>query len=141
MSLFQCIIFARTYSSNCVILLPAQKNITLKDLKHTISFHSHSLSVSLRLSAVKTTFVFAVLTSPAAPSQSHLVNIKHARIRDPISGDGGAVTEAETQRRISKNRLTGERWGWGGRWKMEEFFFSAPPLPVCATSAEPHEHL
>lgn len=72
-------------------------------------------------------------------SQSHLVNMSRARLRDLISGDGGAASEAETRRGISQKRLTGERGGgnWDGKW-MWVFFFAV--TPCCVTSVKPREH-
>lgn len=72
-------------------------------------------------------------------SQSHLVNMSRARLRDLIPGDGSAASEAETRRGISQKRLTGERRGgnWDGKW-MWVFFLAVNPR--WATSVKPREH-
>lgn len=61
--------------------------------------------------------------------------------RDPISGDGGVVSEAERHCWISEKRLTGERRGGkrDGKWISGGVFLCCHS--ECATSVEPHEHL
>lgn len=84
------------------------------------------------------------ITPPSSPprcslsilSQSHLVNMSRSRLTDPISGDGGAASEAETRHRISQRRLTGERGGGNRDGKRRRVFFSAV-TPCCVTSARP----
>lgn len=60
---------------------------------------------------------------PSLPSQSLLVNMSGARIRDPISGDSGRASEAVSHCWISQNRLTGERGGGrrDGKWMSSVF--------------------
>lgn len=113
---------------------PEFRVYSLSDLQHTIS--SHSL-FPLRH------HITPPWSSPRSPlsilSQSHLANMSWARLRDLVSGDGGAASEAETRRGISQKRLTGERGG--GNWdgiRTWVFFFAV--APCCVTSVKPLEH-
>lgn len=77
-------------------------------------------------------------SSPRSPlsilSQSHLVNMSWARLRNLISGDGSTASEAETCCGISQKRLTGERGGGELRWEMNAGCFFFAVTPCCVTS-------
>lgn len=70
-------------------------------------------------------------------SQSHLVNMSWARLRNLISGDGSTASQAETCGGISQKRLTGERGGGEPRWEMNAGCFFFAVTPCCVTSWAP----